>query len=119
MFEDSIVKNGRFYNRIKQNLTTLELQKLLMQNPYNTYCIANEAIEVNSEPQFTTFLVLYSLDFDEDVILLDISRQKKSTITTDLDSLTKGYIEFIDLNIVDRYPLALYTQEGGFHHENI
>lgn len=59
----------------------------------------------------TTFLSLYSVDFEDTVILYDISKQHHTTVSTELCFLTKGYVEIIDVGIVDRYPLRFYIKD--------
>ena len=71
----------------------------------------------NDDQMLTTFLVLHTNDFEENVILYDVSRQVHTTITTELFFLLKGYIEFIDVGTVDRYPIKLYKRNGIY--ENI
>ena len=94
---------------IDNDLTKNELKTLFKNNPYEIYAIVNESLE-KEEPMLTTFLVLYSNDFEENVILYDISTQIHSTITTELSFLGKGYLEFIDVGIVDRYPIKFYKR---------
>lgn len=57
----------------------------------------------------TTFLLLHAKEFENNVLLYDVSRQHPSTVKTELFFLAKGYIEFIDVGIVDRYPVRLYN----------
>ena len=110
MFPMEITIRNKNYQIIDNDLTKNELKTLFKNNPYEIYAIVNESLE-KEEPMLTTFLVLHSDDFEENVILYDISTQIHSTITTELFFLAKGYLEFIDVGIVDRYPIKFYKRE--------
>jgi hypothetical protein len=116
MFPAEITIRKKTFQIIDNHLTKNELKALFINNPYGVYAIVNESME-KEEPMLTTFLVLYSVDFEENVILYDISRQIHTTITTELFFLEKGYIEFIDVGMVDRYPIKFYKKEEIY--ENI
>lgn len=116
MFPAEIRIRNKTYQIINNHLTENELKALFKNNPYGVYAIVNESLE-KEEPMLTTFLVLHSVHFEDNVILYDISRQIHTTITTELFFLAKGYIEFIDVGMVDRYPIKFYKKEEI--HENI
>ncbi len=109
MFPTEIKIRNKTYKIIDNPLSKNELTALFKNDPYEVYAIVNESLE-NEEPMLTTFLILYSVDFENNVILYDISRQINTTITTDLFFLEKGYIEFIDVGMVDRYPIKFYKK---------
>ncbi|WP_456276769.1 hypothetical protein [Bacillus sp. AK128] len=110
MFPADIRIRKKTYQIIDSHLTKSELNGLFKNNPYGVYAIINESLE-REDPMLTTFLVLHSDDFEDNVILYDISRQQHSTITTELGFLAKGYVEFIDVGVVDRYPIKFYKRE--------
>ncbi|CAM5734266.1 hypothetical protein SAFG77S_11601 [Streptomyces afghaniensis] len=110
MFPAEITIRNKNYQMIDYYLTENELKALLKYNPYEVYAIVNESLE-KEEPLLTTFLVLYSDDFEDNIILYDVSRQIHTTITTEVFFLAKGYIEFIDVGMVDRYPIKFYKKE--------
>jgi hypothetical protein len=113
MFPAKISIRNKTYQIMDNHLTKSELEALFKNNPYEVYAVVNEGLE-KEEPMLTTFLVLHSVDFENNVILYDISRQIHTTITTDLSFLEKGYIEFIDVGMVDRYPIKIYKQEENY-----
>lgn len=110
MFPKSVTIRCKSYHMINNQLTQNELKALFLSSPYNVYAIVNESLEKETT-MFTTFLVLYSVDFEDNVILYDVSRQIHTTVTTDLNILTKGYIEFIDVGVVDRYSIKFYMRD--------
>lgn len=116
MFPADITIRKKTYEIIDNHLTKNELKALFKNNPYGVYAIVNESME-KEEPMLTTFLVLHSADFEDNVILYDISRQLHTTITTELGFLAMGYVEFIDVGMVDRYPIKFYKREEIY--ENI
>lgn len=85
---------------------------MLLRNPYDVFAIMNENLEKGEEPLLTTFLVLYHAEFENNVMLYDISRQKHTTITTELYFLKQGYYEVINVGRVDRYPMKVYIKEN-------
>lgn len=111
--------NGKQFNHVKSGLSNSALKKLLKANAYGVYAAVDEEYEKDGQPDFTIFLVLYSEEFEETVILFDVSRDKKSTVTTDIEALTNGFIEYINIGVVNRYPLTLYINEKGQFNENI
>lgn len=113
MFPAKISIRNKTYQIIDNPLTKNELKTLFKNNPYEMYAVVNEGLE-KEEPMLTTFLVLHSIDFENNVILYDISRQINTTITTELSFLEKGYIEFIDVGMVDRYPIKFYKKEENY-----
>jgi hypothetical protein len=116
MFPAKISIRNKTYQIIDNYLTKNELKALFKNNPYEVYAVVNESLE-KEDPMLTTFLVLHSVDFENNVILYDISRQLHTTITTELGFLAKGYVEFIDVGMVDRYPIKFYKREEVY--ENI
>ncbi|WP_426860862.1 hypothetical protein [Cytobacillus gottheilii] len=82
----------------------------MVRNLNQIYAIVNESLE-KGEYKLTTFLVLYATDFEENVILYDVSRQIHTTVKTDIEVLVKGYIEMINVGMVDRYPFKFYIKE--------
>jgi hypothetical protein len=110
MFPTKIKRRNKTYYIINNFLTESELKELFQKNPYDVYAIVNESLE-KDEPMLTTFLVLYSIEFEDNVILYDISRQHHTTVTTELSTIAKGYVEFIDVGIVDRYSIKFYIQD--------
>ena len=110
MFPMILKQNGQKYDPYKMAFTESSLKEFLLQNPYDIYAVVNENLDNQSEPILTTFLVLYAKDFEHKVILYDVSRERHTTITTDIFSLAKGYVEIIDVGHVDRYPLQFYTR---------
>jgi len=110
MFPAEITIRNRNYQMIDNYLTKNKLKSLFKNNPYEVYAIVNESLD-KEEPILTTFQVLHSDDFGDNVILYDVSRQIHTTITTELFFLAKGYIEFIDVGMVDRYPIKFYKKE--------
>ncbi|MBM7650473.1 hypothetical protein JOC78_003465 [Bacillus ectoiniformans] len=112
MFANVIEKNNETYRVVSEVLSETALGDLLLQNPYNAYVVMNESLEEGEDPLLTTFLVLYHSKFENNVILYDISRQKHTTITTELYFLKQGYHEQINVGRVDRYPIQLYIREN-------
>lgn len=110
MFPAKILRNNMQYNLVKKIFSESDLKELFIKYPYGVYAIVDEKLE-ESEPMLTTFLVLHSREFEERVILYDVSRQPHTTVTTELHFLAKGYIEFIDVGQVDRYPIRFYVKE--------
>ncbi|MFI8577556.1 hypothetical protein ACIGEL_17735 [Rossellomorea aquimaris] len=111
------IKQGKMnYLRIDKKLNKPELKQLFVRNPYEVYAVVDESIEENEEI-LSTFQVLHSNEFQENVILYDVSNQPHSTVTTNIQFLVKGYIELIDVGIVDRFPVKFYVKE--YLHENI
>ncbi|MEH6945379.1 hypothetical protein [Bacillus sp. JJ722] len=111
MFPTTLTHHHKMYQLIQEPLTETYLKDLLLKHPYDIYAIVNENLEEQNEPMLTTFLVLHAVDFEDTVILFDVSRQHQSTVTTELCFLAKGYIESIDVGIVDRYPIKFYKRE--------
>ncbi|MEW5571618.1 hypothetical protein [Rossellomorea marisflavi] len=110
MFPGKISRKNNDY-KIRNNLDKeLDLKQLLLRNPYDIYAIVNESLD-DTEPMMTTFLVVYSDEFEDNVILYDISRQNYTTFTTDISTCTKGYIEVIDVCRIARYPIKFYVKE--------
>jgi len=109
MFPATITKRNTSYQLIEPTLTETEIRDLLLQKRYEIFAVVNESLE-KTETMFTTFLVLHAAEFENNVILYDVSRQLHTTITTELFFLSKGYIEFIDVGIVDRYPVRMYKK---------
>ena len=110
MFPKKINRKNKDYT-ICNNLNTKSgLEQLLLQNPYDIYAIVNESLD-DTDPMMTTFLVLYSDEFKDNVILYDISRQNHTTFTTHISTCTKGYIEVIDVCRIDRYPIKFYVKD--------
>ncbi|MBT2736192.1 hypothetical protein [Bacillus sp. ISL-7] len=118
MFPSKLSNNNREYYLVRKSLSEYELKELLLLNPYDVYAVVNESLDDKGVTMFTTFLVLHAIDFENRVILYDVSRQQHSTITTELCFLAKGYIEFIDVGQVDRYPIRFYIREDN-KNENI
>ncbi|MCM3163691.1 hypothetical protein [Metabacillus litoralis] len=110
MFPSVITQRDQDYHLIDTSLSQSQLKQLLTSNPYDIFAVVNEGHDQSEEDMFTTFLVLHSAEFDNRVILYDISRQAHTTITTEISFLSKGYIEFIDVGMVDRYPVKLYKR---------
>ncbi|WP_043931155.1 hypothetical protein [Bacillus sp. EB01] len=110
MFPTEIIIKNNSCQIINNHLTHYELKTLFINNPYEVYAMVNESLE-EEEPMLTTFLILYSVDFEDNVILYDISRQMHTTLTTKLSILEKGYLEFIDVGMVDRHPIKFYKRE--------
>lgn len=109
MFPVELTIKDQIYHIINNQLNENELKAFFKNNPYDVYAIINEGLE-NEDPMLTTFLVLYSDEFENNVILYDISRQLHTTITTELFFLEKGYIEIIGVGIVDRYSIKFYKK---------
>ncbi|VEF49137.1 Uncharacterised protein [Bacillus freudenreichii] len=110
MFPKIINQQGTTFNMLECQLVGKELRELFKKHPYEIYAIVDESID-NDNPMLTTFLVLHSADFQDNVLLYDISREHHTTFTTKLFYLAKGYIEVIDVGIVDRFPVKLYKKE--------
>ncbi|MFI8684681.1 hypothetical protein [Rossellomorea sp. NPDC077527] len=115
-FPERIKQRKMNYLRIDKKLNKRELTQLFGENPYEVFAVVDESIEENEEI-ISTFLVLHSNDFQENVILYDVSNQPHTTVTTDIQFLVKGYIEFIDVGIVDKFPVKIYVKEN--FHESI
>jgi hypothetical protein len=111
MFPEKLSRNNKEYYLVKNTLSEKSLNNLFLQRPYDVYAIVNENLDEHSEPMFTTFLVIHANEFEDRVILYDISRQIHSTITTELYFLAEGYIEYIDVAQVDRYPIRFYVRK--------
>ena len=105
--------NNKEYFKLTRVLTEVALKNFLLQRSYDVYAIVNEKIEEQSDPLFTTFLVLHTIDFEEGVILYDVSRDRHSTFTTEIEFLVKGYVETIDVGRIDRFPIVLYVRKEG------
>ena len=116
MFPKTLTIRKETYEIIDEHLTENQLKEFLNDNPYEVYAVINEDLD-NDEQMLTTFLVLHTVDFEDNVILYDVSRQVHTTVTTELYFLAKGYIEFVDVGIVDRYPIKLYKRKDTY--ENI
>jgi hypothetical protein len=116
MFPKTLTIRKEAYEIIDEHLTEKQLKEFLNDNPYEVYAVVNEDLD-NDGQMLTTFLVLHTVDFEDNVILYDITRQVHTTVTTELYFLAKGYIEFIDVARVDRYPIKLYKRKGTY--ENI
>ncbi|MCL7747312.1 MULTISPECIES: hypothetical protein [Bacillaceae] len=108
MYPKQFTHNNKNYYLMEQPNSVEELKDLLLTNPYEIYAILNESTDQSEEPMLTTFLALYNLDFKDKIIFFDVSRQPQSTLTTELWSLPKGFIEKIDVGRVDRYPIKFY-----------
>jgi hypothetical protein len=106
-------RNGQTYKKI--SFDDVEgLRNILLNNPCKVYCLVDEKA---SDTGHTLFLVLYAEEFDNTVILFDISLHLKSTVTTELDIIANGYHEVFDVGYIERYPLCFYIK--GDEHENI
>lgn len=116
MFPTTLTVRSKSYQVIDEQLTEQQLKKFLQNNPYEVYAVVNEDLD-NDDQVLTTFLVIHTVDFEDNVILYDVSRQAHTTVTTELNFLVKGYIEFIDVGIVDRYSIKLYKRKDIY--ENI
>ncbi|WP_423409024.1 hypothetical protein AABM38_02740 [Heyndrickxia sp. MSNUG] len=116
MFPETITIRKETYEIIDEHLTEKQLKAFLRDNPYGVYALVNEDLD-NDDQMMTTFLVLHNGDFEDNVILYDVSRQVHTTVTTELYFLAKGYVEFIDVGKVDRYPIKLYKRKDIY--ENI
>jgi hypothetical protein len=112
-FPDQFSRNGQTYRKISFD-NVEQLRNILLSNPYKIYCLVDEKVP-DADP--TLFLVLYAEEFDNTVILFDISLDLKSTVTTELDIVVNGYNEVIDVGYIERYPLCFYIK--GDEHENI
>jgi hypothetical protein len=110
MFPSVITQRNQDYHQLDTSLSQLQIKQLLISNPYDIFAVVNESHDQLEENMFTTFLVLHSAEFDNRVILYDISRQTHTTITTEISILSKGYIEYIDVGMVDRFPVKLYKR---------
>ena len=110
MFPKKINRKNQEYKILDIKNDESCLGRLLRQNPYDIYANVNESLD-DTTPMMTTFLVLYSDDFENNIILYDVSRQKHTTFTTNLSTCTKGYIEIIDVCRIDRYPIKFYVKE--------
>jgi hypothetical protein len=112
MFPSIITNHNKNYYPLSDiPLSESKLKDLFLKYPYAIYAVVNEVIDEKIEPMLTTFLLLHTIEFENKVILYDISRQRHSTVTTELCFLVKGYIEVIDVGIVDRYPVQIYIRE--------
>lgn len=109
MFPNKLSKNGKEYFLISLPNSIKEMKEFLLENPNEVYAVADEKIEENEESIFTEFLIVYIKDFDDEVTLYDLSRERHSVLTIDLEFLLKGYIELIEVGRVDRLPIVLYT----------
>jgi predicted hydrolase (HD superfamily) len=116
MFPKTLIIRKETYEIIDEHLTEKQLKEFMRANPYGVYALVNEGLN-NDDQMLTTFLVLHTVDFEDNVILYDVSRQVHTTVTTELFFLVKGYIEFIDVGMVDRYPIKLYRRKDIY--ENI
>lgn len=111
MFPSKITMNNEEYLIVQDKLDEIELKELLLQRPYEVYAMVNESIEEQSELMLTTFLVLHTNDFGKKVILYDVSRERHSTVTTKIGLISKGYVEMIEVGIIDRFPIVFYAKE--------
>jgi hypothetical protein len=109
MFPEILTQRNTTYQLIQPTLTEMDIKELFLQQPYEVFAVVNESLE-NEETMFTTFIVLYAVEFENNVILYDVSRQQHSTITSEIYFLAQGYIEIIDVAIVERYPVRLYKK---------
>lgn len=112
MFPTKVMKNNNEYFQTSIPKSIEDLKEYLLENPNDIYVVVNEKLEEDKEPLFTEFLVIYIRDFNDSVTLYDISREVHSKLTIDLDFLVKGYIEHIEIGIIDRFPLAFYAPKG-------
>lgn len=112
MFNERIFITGQVFKRVDSNVTVKDVKSLLIKNPYKVIVALDENMILENQLQPSLFIALFTFEFEEDVVLYDISNNKGSIITTDLESLAKRFIEYIDVGIVDRFLLALYLREG-------
>jgi hypothetical protein len=117
MFPTKLNHKNKLYYPIQNSLSENELRQLLYKNPYDIFAVVDENVDNQQEPILTTFLVLFSHDFDNTVLLFDVSRQLYSTFTTDIKELASGIIELIDVGRIDRHPIRLY--KGNENNETI
>jgi len=67
----------------------------------------DEKIE-KQEP--TKFLVVYVSTDTNYVLMVDLSNQVNSTINLDGDAVTNGYYEFINVGVIERFPISFYVR---------
>lgn len=109
MFPAKITMNNKEYLIVKEELDENELKEFLIRHPYDIYAMVNESVDRKSELMLTTFLVLYTIDFENKVILYDVSRERHSTVTTEIGLLTQGFVETIEVGLIERFPVVLYA----------
>ncbi|PJK16935.1 hypothetical protein CQS04_07210 [Chryseomicrobium excrementi] len=113
MFKERIFINREALKRVDNMLTVEDVKSLLVGNPYKVIVALDENIIVENQHQLSLFMALFTFEFEEDVVLYEISDNKGSIINTDLEALANRFIEYIDIGIVDRFPLAIYLKEGA------
>lgn len=109
MFPNKLSKSGKDYFLTSLPNSIEEIKEFLLENSNEVYAMADEKIEENEESMFTEFLIVYIKDFDFEVTLYDLSRDRHSVLTIDLDFLLKGYIEHIEVGRIDRLPMVFYA----------
>lgn len=109
MFPSKFSKNGKEYVPTNMPNSIGGIKKFLLENPNEVYAIADEKLEEIDESMITEFLIVYIEDFNDEVTLYDLSRDRHSVLTINMEFLLKGYIEHIEVGKVDRLPLVLYS----------
>ncbi|WP_442636913.1 hypothetical protein [Rossellomorea marisflavi] len=109
MFPEMINSHGYIYYPVSRVPDSVEaMKKLLKRYPYGLLVLLQK---IEEQPDtLTKFSLLYSEEFEENVVLYDISNQVHTTITIEISTLIEGYLEEISIGRVDRYPLRLYRK---------
>lgn len=120
IFKSRLLLNNDELLKLGVIQTVNELKTYLLDNPYKIIVAIDEGIQVDEQSELSLFLALYSNEFEEEVLLYDLTNNTKgSLLSTDLESLVNGIFEYIDLGIVDRYPLALYLRSEVRTYDNL
>lgn len=113
MFPTEIEQDGKSYIQIPTGISKEELRTLLLLNPYSVYALVDENIEGELDRPLTSFLVVFAKEFDENIILYDISSQIHSTLMINIDFVLEKKIEVIDIGLVEFYPIQLYQEKNN------
>lgn len=105
-FPSEFLRKSEKYKRVSSEYLDT-IKQILLAHPYRVYCLIEEV--PTKEP--TLFLLLYTKEMDNTVVLFDVSHQVNSTIATDLDVIAQGFFEILDVGNIKRYPLSFYLKE--------
>lgn len=106
-----ITQNEKVYTPISSSISKSKLKELLLNNPYSIYAVVDESFEGDVDRSLTTFLVLFASEFEDNIMLYDISSQIHSTLKIDIDFVLDKKIESIDIGLVEYYPIQLYQEK--------
>ena len=105
------MQNEKVYRQISSSISRGRLKELLLMNPYSIYAVVDEKLEGEVNECFTTFLVLFAREFENNIVLYDLTSQIHSTLKIDIDFVLDKKIEIIDIGLVEYYPIQLYQEK--------